>query len=178
MNASIPSFLDIPAGSDVPETLNAIIEIPRGSRNKYEYCPQYNCFKLDRVMASPMHYPTAYGFVPSTLYVDGDPLDVLVLIDEPTFTGCLMSVRPIGVMRMVDTGKLDDKVIAVAIHDMRYNHYRSLEDMRPHELVEIEYFFSVYKQLEGKQTEFRGWTGVDDARRIVLESIERYRDRA
>ncbi len=172
------TYLDIPSGDNVPERLHAIIEIPRGSRNKYEYYPEFNCFKLDRVLASPMHYPTAYGFVPSTLYVDGDPLDILVLIDEPTFTGCLMDVRPIGVMKMVDSGKLDDKVIAVAINDMRYHHYNSLEDMKPHELVEIEYFYSVYKDLEGKQTEFKGWTGVEDAHRIVMESIERYRQRA
>ncbi|HVZ39214.1 MAG TPA: inorganic diphosphatase [Candidatus Kapabacteria bacterium] len=170
------SYLDIPAGRDVPHILNAIIEIPRGSRNKYEYCPEYNCFELDRVLASPMHYPTAYGFIPSTLYVDGDPLDILVLMDDPTFTGCLMAVRPIGVMRMIDGTKLDDKVIAVAKNDMRYHHYNSLDDMKPHELVEIEYFYSVYKDLEGKQTLFKGWESVEYAHQIVTESIERFRE--
>ena len=168
------SYLDIPAGDAVPVSLNAIIEIPRGSRNKYEYCPEYNCFRLDRVLASPMHYPTAYGFIPSTLYVDGDPLDVLVLIDEPTFTGCLINVRPIGVRRMVDGGKRDDKVVTVAVNDMRYHHYRTLDDMKPHELVEIEYFYSVYKDLEGKQTQFDGWAGNAEAHAIVNASIERY----
>jgi inorganic pyrophosphatase len=169
-------YQDIPAGSSVPEKLNAIIEIPRGSRSKYEYCPEYNCFRLDRVLASPMHYPTAYGFVPSTLYTDGDPLDILVLIDEPTFTGCLIEVRPIGVMRMVDSGQGDDKIVAVAMNDMRYHHYTSLGDMKPHTLVEIEYFYSVYKDLEGKQTQFDGWADVDFAHRIIGESIERYRE--
>jgi inorganic pyrophosphatase len=168
------NYLDIPAGVGVPDVINAIIEIPRGSRSKYEYCPDYNCFKLDRVLASPMHYPTAYGFVPSTLYIDGDPLDILVLIDEPTFTGCLIDVRPIGVMRMIDGGTLDDKVIAVALNDMRYHSYRSLDDMKPHTLIEIEYFYSVYKDLEGKQTQFQGWGDVGFAHQIIVESIERY----
>ncbi|MEO5929852.1 MAG: inorganic diphosphatase [Candidatus Kapaibacterium sp.] len=169
-------YIDLPAGPDAPEKLNAIIEIPRGSRSKYEYCIEYNCFKLDRVLASPMHYPTAYGFVPNTLYIDGDPLDILVLIDEPTFTGCLIDVRPIGVMKMVDGGMLDDKVIAVAINDMRYHHYFSLDDMKPHTLIEIEYFYSVYKDLEGKQTQFQGWEDVGYAHKIITESIARYRD--
>jgi inorganic pyrophosphatase len=168
-------YIDLPAGTDVPHVINAIIEIPRGSRSKYEYCIEYNCFKLDRVLASPMHYPTAYGFVPSTLYIDGDPLDILVLIDEPTFTGCLIDVRPIGVMRMVDGGKLDDKVIAVAMNDMRYHHYTSLENMKPHTLIEIEYFYSVYKDLEGKETQFQGWGNVEYAQQIIVESIERYK---
>lgn len=168
-------YIDLPAGTDVPQVINAIIEIPRGSRSKYEYCIEYNCFKLDRVLASPMHYPTAYGFVPNTLYIDGDPLDILVLIDEPTFTGCLIDVRPIGVMRMIDGGKLDDKVIAVAVNDMRYHHYLTLENMKPHDLIEIEYFYSVYKDLEGKQTQFQGWGNVEYAHRIIVESVERYR---
>lgn len=168
------SYLNLPSGPNVPHTLNAIIEIPRGSRNKYEYCPEYNCFKLDRVLASPMHYPTAYGFVPSSLYIDGDPLDILVVIDEPTFTGCLMEVRPIGVMRMIDSGVLDDKIIAVAVNDMRHHHYTSLESMKPHMLIEIEYFYSVYKDLEGKVTQFQGWADIDYAHQIINESVERY----
>lgn len=171
-------FIDIPAGPDVPRKLNAIIEIPHGSRSKFEYCEEYDCFKLDRVLASPMHYPTAYGFIPNTLYIDGDPLDVLVLIDEPTFTGCLLEVRPIGVMRLIDAGQLDDKVIAVPVNDMRYHHYTSLEHMKPHQLVEIEYFYSVYKDLEGKVTKFNGWEAVGYAHTIIMESIERYRERS
>ncbi len=168
-------FIDIPAGRALPEIINAVIEIPRGSRSKYEYVPEYNCFKLDRVLASPMHYPTAYGFVPSTLYTDGDPLDILVLVDEPTFTGCLMEVRPIGVMRMIDGGLADDKIVAVALTDQRYAHYTALDNMKPHERVEIEYFYSIYKDLEGKQTRIDGWEGVDYARRIIMEATERYR---
>jgi len=172
------TYLTLPSGVDVPRTLHAIVEIPQGSRNKYEYCAEYNCFRLDRVLASPMHYPTAYGFVPSTLYVDGDPLDILVLIDEPTFTGCLIDVRPIGVMRMIDGGQLDDKVIAVAVNDRGYHHYTSLDSMKPHMLTEIEYFYSVYKDLEGKVTQFIGWAGIDYAHQIVMESVERFQQAA
>ncbi len=167
-------LIDIPAGPNLPNVLNAIIEIPHGSRSKYEYCEEYNCFKLDRVLASPMHYPTAYGFVPNTLYIDGDPLDVLVLIDEPTFTGCLIEVRPIGVMRMIDAGQLDDKIITVAVNDWRYHHYTGLDHMKPHQLVEIEYFYSVYKDLEGKVTQFQGWEDVNYAHKIITESVERF----
>lgn len=167
-------YIDIPAGKDLPDRLNAIIEIPRGSRNKYEYCVEYNCFKLDRVLASPMHYPTAYGFVPSTLYVDGDPLDILILTDEPTFTGCLVEVRPIGTMKMIDCGLQDDKVVAVPVNDMRYHHYYSLDQMKPHMLVEIEYFYSMYKDLEGKQTQSMGWEGLEYTRQIIMESIDRH----
>ena len=168
----------IPVGSDAPRIINAVIEIPRGSRNKYEYFPEYNCFKLDRVLHSPMHYPTAYGFVPSTLYTDGDPLDILVLIDEPTFTGCLIEVHPIGVMRMIDNGQVDDKIISVPIGDQRYNHYRSLANMKPHMRVEIEYFYSVYKDLEGKETRVDGWEGVDYAYTAITESMARFREAA
>jgi len=171
---SFVPFIEIPAGNQIPEILNAIIEIPRGSRNKYEYVPEYNCFKLDRVLASPMHYPTAYGFVPNTLYTDGDPLDILVLIDEPTFTGCLIEVRPIGVMRMIDGGQQDDKIVSVALYDQGYAHYQSLDDMRPHQKVEIEYFYSVYKDLEGKVTRIDGWEGVDYAHKVIREAADRY----
>lgn len=167
-------YYEIPAGPNVPFTLNAIVEIPQGSRNKYEYDPQYNCFRLDRVLASPMHYPTAYGFVPSTLYVDGDPLDLLILLDEPTFTGCLIEVRPIGVMRMIDGGQLDDKIVTVAVNDPRHAHYTSLDNIKPHHKIEIEYFYSVYKDLEGKQTRVDGWEGIEYAHRVILESIERF----
>jgi inorganic pyrophosphatase len=168
------SYIDIPAGRDVPDRVNAIIEIPMGSRSKYEYSVEYNCFVLDRVLASPMHYPTAYGFVPSTLYTDGDPLDVCVLIDEPTFTGCLIEVRPIGVMRMIDGGQLDDKIICVALGDKRYSHYTDLDSMKPHTRVEIEYFYSIYKDLEGKQTAIQGWEDHDYACRLISESMERF----
>lgn len=169
-------YIDIPAGRSVPDVINAIIEIPRGSRNKYEYDTQYNVFKLDRVLASPMHYPTAYGFVPSTLFRDGDPVDILVLIDEPTFVGCLIEVRPIGVMRMIDGEKQDDKIIAVPVTDKQFSHYTTLDSMKPHTREEIKYFYSTYKNLEGLETEFVGWGGIDYASEMLFESMVRYRE--
>ena len=171
-----PKFIDIPAGRNVPDIINAVIEIPRGSRNKYEYDAVYNVFRLDRVLASPMHYPTAYGFVPSTLFTDGDPVDVMVLIDEVTFVGCLIEVRPLGVMRMIDAGKVDDKIIAVPIADASYSHYVSLESMKPHSLEEIKYFYSHYKNLEGLETQFAGWGGIDYAGDMLMESMSRYQN--
>ncbi len=167
-------FLQIPAGNHPPDEINAIIEIPKGSRNKYEYCPAHDCFKLDRVLFSPMHYPTAYGFVPSTKFTDGDPLDIMVLIDEPTFTGCLIEVRPIGLLRMIDAGQIDDKIVSVAVNDQRHAHYQSLEQVKPHVLVEIEYFYSVYKDLEGKATKVKGWEDRDVALRTIRDSMDRY----
>lgn len=171
-----PKFIDIPAGRNVPDIINAVIEIPRGSRNKYEYDADYNVFRLDRVLASPMHYPTAYGFVPSTLFTDGDPVDIMVLIDETTFVGCLIEVRPLGVMRMIDAGKVDDKIIAVPVADASYSHYVTLENMKPHSLEEIKYFYSHYKNLEGLETQFAGWGGIDYAGEMLTESMSRYQN--
>lgn len=170
-------YLDIPAGRSVPDIINAVIEIPRGSRNKYEYDERYNIFQLDRVLASPMHYPTAYGFVPSTLFSDGDPVDIMVLIEEPTFVGCLIEVRPLGVMRMVDGGKQDDKIIAVPVADHHFSHYVTLENMKPHTLEEIKYFYSTYKNLEGLETEFDGWGGLDYVGQMLSESMKRFKDK-
>lgn len=169
-------LIDVPAGRNIPDVLNAIIEIPSGSRNKYEYDETYDLFKLDRVLASPMHYPTAYGFVPSTRFSDGDPVDVMILIDEPTFTGCLIEVRPIGVMRMIDAGKQDDKIIAVPVTDSHFSHYVTLDSMKPHSREEIKYFYSHYKNLEGLETEFAGWAGIDYASEMITSSIARFRE--
>lgn len=171
-------YINIPAGRNLPDVINAVIEIPRGSRNKYEYDEEYNVFRLDRVLASPMHYPTAYGFVPSTFFSDGDPVDIMVLIEEPTFVGCVIEVRPIGVMRMIDAGKQDDKIIAVPIADQHFSHYVTLDNMKPHTREEIKYFYSHYKNLEGFETEFAGWGGIDYASEMLMESIARFRDQS
>ena len=179
MNVVQPTtrYIDIPAGRNVPDIINAVIEIPRGSRNKYEYDEQYNIFKLDRVLASPMHYPTAYGFVPSTIFSDGDPVDIMVLIEESTFVGCMIEVRPLGVMRMIDGGKQDDKIIAVPVADHSFSHYVALENMKPHTLEEIKYFYSHYKNLEGLETEFAGWGDNEYAGQMLHESMQRFREK-
>ena len=170
-------YIDIPVGRNVPDIINAVIEIPKGSRNKYEYDEQHNIFRLDRVLSSPMHYPTAYGFVPSTIFSDGDPVDIMVLIDEPTFVGCMIEVRPIGVMRMVDAGKQDDKIIAVPVADRHFSHYVTLDNMKPHTREEIKYFYSTYKNLEGLETEFAGWAGIDYVSEMLHESMARFKER-
>jgi inorganic pyrophosphatase len=149
----------LPAGASPPAVLNAIVEIPRGGRNKYEYDPALEIFRLDRVLYSSVHYPAAYGFVPGTRADDGDPLDILVMTTEPTFTGCLIEARPVGMFRMRDEKGEDEKVLAVPIADPRYAEVAELTHVAPHFLREVEHFFAIYKELEGKRVETFGWEG-------------------
>jgi inorganic pyrophosphatase len=161
--------------TDNAETLLAFVEIPRGSRNKYEYDEATQTFRLDRVLYSSVHYPTDYGFIPDTLAPDGDHLDVLVLVQEPTFPGCLIEVRPLGGLDMKDEKGSDFKVLAVPVGDPRYAHVDSLDDLGDHWLREIETFFATYKLLEPKQTEVLGWHDVEETRRVVAECREAFR---
>ena len=167
----------LPAGPNVPDVIYALIEVPRGSHNKYEYDKELGIFAVDRVLYSPVHYPTDYGFIPQSYYEDGDPLDVMVIMDEPTFSGCLIAVRPIGLMNMVDSGDRDDKVIAVPDKDPMYSGVRDITDLPQHMLKEIAHFFEVYKELEGKKTEVLGWQGSQSARETVLRALELYREK-
>lgn len=153
----------------------AFIEIPRGSRNKYEYDQQTGRFFLDRVLYSSVHYPTDYGFIVETLAEDGDPLDVLVLVQEPTFPGCLVKARMLGGLDMHDEKGSDFKVLAVPVGDPRYDHVQNLSGLGEHWLREIETFFATYKQLEPKQTEVLGWHEFDETRLTVARCRERYR---
>jgi inorganic pyrophosphatase len=166
-------YARLPIGPHTPQRVNAVIEIPKGSVNKYEYDKDLHVFRLDRTLFSPVHYPGDYGFIPGTLGLDGDPLDVLVLLESATFPGCLMEVRPIGVLRMVDQGQGDEKILAVAESDPVYREVNDYPQMFTHTLREIEHFFSVYKSLEGKQTEIAGWEGVEVARKIISEGHRR-----
>lgn len=168
-------YTKLPIGLNAPQRVNAVIEIPKGSVNKYEYDKELHVFRLDRTLFSPVHYPGDYGFIPGTLGDDGDPLDVLVLLESATFPGCLMEVRPIGVLRMLDQGKGDEKILAVAESDPVYREVNDYPQMFTHTLREIEHFFSIYKNLEGKKTEIAGWDGVDTARKIILEGQKRLR---
>lgn len=149
------------------QPIEVIVEIPSGSRNKYEYDHRRHRFVLDRVLYSSVHYPCDYGFVDGTLADDGDPLDVLVVISEPTFPGCVIRARPVGVLDMSDDKGHDYKILAVAHDDPRWDETKTLEDLSPHRLREIENFFEIYKELEGRPTEVRGWLGTDDAWRII-----------
>lgn len=140
------------------DTVEAVIEIPAGGRNKYEYDPIRCCFRLDRVLYSSVHYPTDYGFIPDTLAEDGDHLDILVIVEEPTFPGCHVPARPIGVLDMLDVNGEDEKILAVPVGDPRFAQVMDIGDLSPHWLREIENFFATYKTLEDKATEMRGGT--------------------
>lgn len=160
------------AGPDAPELVNVVVEIPKGSRNKVEYDYESGVFRLDRVLHAPLHYPGDYGFVPGTTAADGDSLDVLVLVEEPTAMGCVLTARAVGVLELVDQEERDEKVLAVPARDPRFQDVRGLDDVPGHLLREVEYFFDIYKELEGKETAALGWEDVDRARTIIVESME------
>jgi len=167
---------DLPPGSDVPNSINAVIEIPKGSSNKYEYDKEFNIFKLDRTLYSPVHYPGAYGFVPQTHAEDGDPLDVVVIVESPTFTGCLIEVRPIGVLIMRDDAGLDHKILGVPVRDPRMRDITRLQHLPNHYLAEVDYFFNIYKDLEGKKSDTYGWEDRLVAHEVIQDCIQRYKD--
>ncbi len=163
----------ISPGSNPPELINVIIEIPKGSNNKYELDKKSGAMFLDRVLHTSMHYPADYGHVPHTLCDDGDPIDVLVLISNPTFPGCIVEARPVGVLKMRDEKGLDDKVLAVASTDPNYYGVKDISDLPPGLLDEIGHFFEQYKALEkGKYSKVEKWYGVEEAKKVIMESIE------
>lgn len=157
-----------------PGLVNVLIEIPAGSKNKYEFDKDLNAFALDRVLYSAVQYPCDYGFIPNTLADDGDPLDGLVLMDQPTFPGCVIAARPIGMMEMIDGGDRDEKLLCVPAKDPRYAEVKTLEDIAPHRLEEIAEFFRTYKNLEKKATEILGWKDVDAVFALVKECVANY----
>jgi inorganic pyrophosphatase len=163
----VPDLYQLDPGPDSPRIVRMIVEIPRNSGNKYEYDPQLGVFRLDRALYSPMHYPGDYGFIPGTLADDGDPLDVLTLVDEPSHPGILIAVRPVGLLQMDDQGAPDQKVLAVPNRNPRFDQIQAIEDVFPHTLREIEHFFNIYKELEGKTTEIRDWRGVEEACSLI-----------
>lgn len=165
---------DLPVGKHPPDLITAIIEIPGGSRNKYELDKDSGLFRLDRVLCSAVHYPGDYGFIPRTLSEDGDPCDVLVLIREPTFVGCAIAARPIGVLRILDRGEPDEKILAVPAEDPFQNEYFDIADVPQHLLREVEHFFQIYKDLEGKRVQVLGWAKSEVAMAEVTRAMERY----
>jgi inorganic pyrophosphatase len=168
------SLYDIDPGPDTPEIVRMIVEIPKNSANKYEYDGKLGVFRLDRALYSAVHYPGDYGFIPGTLAEDDDPLDVLTLVDEASFPGVMMTVRPVGVLAMVDQNDPDEKILAVPYRNPRFDQVHTIDQVFPHNLREIEHFFTIYKELEGKRTEMRGWRGPREARDVIRKSRERY----
>ena len=172
-----PLLHDIDPGPDCPEIVRMIVEIPKNSANKYEYDRVLGVFRLDRALYSPMHYPGDYGFIPGTVAEDGDPMDVLALVEEPSFAGCLIEVRPVAVLNMVDSDVGDQKILAVPTRNPRYDQIHTLDQIFAHVRREIEHFFTIYKELEGKTTQMEGWGGPPEARRVILESRRKYIER-
>jgi inorganic pyrophosphatase len=171
------NYLELPAGPEVPEVVNAVIEIPADGITKYEYDKKLHVFRLDRNLFSPVHYPGDYGFIPSTLGDDGDPLDVLVLVDTPSFPGCLQEVRPIGALDMIDQGQGDEKILCVGTGNPRYKDVANYSEIYPHILKEITHFFSIYKDLEGKRVEVRGWRDAVWAKQVIVKAQQAYENK-
>jgi inorganic pyrophosphatase len=157
-------------------TFDVLIEIPKGSRNKYEYDFTLHKIRFDRMLFSSMMYPGDYGFIPETLALDHDPLDVLVLGHQPTYPMVVMEVRPIGVFHMTDEKGPDEKIICVPVSDPIWNSLENLSDINPHLLKEIEHFFQVYKDLENKKVDVEGWGDVNEAFAIIDECTKRFND--
>lgn len=160
-----------------PDDFNALIEIPKESRCKYELDKDTGLIRLDRVLYTSTHYPQNYGFIPRTYADDRDPLDVLVITSAPVYPMTLIRAYPIGVMRMIDNGDVDDKIIAIPFSDPTYSNIKIVDDLPPHIFDEIVHFFSVYKQLEGKTTAVDSLLGVADAKRIIQEAIDGYKEK-
>jgi inorganic pyrophosphatase len=170
---------ELGSGTKAPDEVYVLVEVPKGSQNKYEYNHDLGVIMLDRVLHSPVHYPADYGHIPGTHCEDGDPLDVLVLVTEPTFPGCVICARPIAVMEMEDEKGLDDKILAVPIDDPRFDQIRDMADVAPHILREIAHFFEIYKALEpNKWTKVRKWYDAAEARKRVQEAINLYNSMA
>ena len=159
-------------------SLHVVVEIPKGSSNKYEWDEELGAIKLDRLLFSSVVYPTDYGFIPRTLGLDGDPLDAMVCVSEPTFPGCLIEVKPIALFRMQDDKGQDDKVLCVPLEDPGWNALERLEDLPKSFRDELTHFFSIYKDLEQKKVSVDDWYPRQDALDEIEAARERFRERA
>lgn len=167
---------DVSPGEKVPDEFRVIIEITKGSRNKYELDKKSGLIILDRVLYSPFHYPFDYGFIPQTLWEDGDPVDVMLLVHEPTIPGCIVEARPIGLLVMTDSGESDEKVLAVPVNDPRFNHVKDVDDIGSHLKKEIAHFFEHYKDLQGKKVDVKGWKSRAEALTVIKKGLKKYQD--
>ena len=171
----VGDYMMIPPGTGEESVANMIVEIPKGRRTKFEVDKTTGLIKMDRYLYSSAVYPGDYGFIPQTLADDGDPLDILVMVNEPTFSGCLIEARVVGIFRMRDKGREDFKVLGVPNKDPLFAGMRTLGDVPAHFLREVEYFFATYKHLEGVTVEALGWADHQDGAAEVRQSIERFR---
>ena len=157
--------------SPSPGLVNLIVEIPAGSRNKYEYFADAGVMALDRVLHSSVRYPFDYGFIPNTLAEDGSPLDAMVIMAEPTFAGCLIKARPIGVLDMDDTGHYDGKILCVPVADPRQAAIQSIQQIAPNQLEDVSEFFRTYKSMDGRVISIGGWRDADAVPPLLEECI-------
>jgi inorganic pyrophosphatase len=167
-------YSNVPPGTHIPDVVHAIVEIPKGRRSKFEVDKRTGFMKLDRYLYSSSHYPGDYGFIPQTLAEDGDALDILVMVNEPTFSGCLIEARVVGLFRMTDRGAADYKVLGVPHTDPLFAEFQQLEDVPAHFLREVEHFFTTYKQLEGVTIHTQGWATREAGIEEVQSSVKRY----
>jgi len=158
--------------------MDVFVEIPRGSNNKYEYDKENGVFRLDRVLYSPVYYPADYGYLKDTLADDGDPLDAMVLTSFPTFPGCVIRARIIGMFIMKDEKGRDEKILGVPLNDPRFDNIKSIDNLEGHVLKEFEHFFSVYKNLEEKEVEIIGWAPIDKALEVIAQAEKNYKKNA
>jgi inorganic pyrophosphatase len=165
---------DVEIGKDAPRIVNAIIEVPQDARIKYELDKKSGLIRVDRILFSSVHYPANYGFIPQTYCNDNDPMDILVLGQDPVYPLSIISAKPIGVMKMIDQGKHDDKIIAVHANDPEYDHYTALDELPPHRMIQMRRFFEDYKALEKKSVVVHGFGGLGEALNLIQESIELY----
>ncbi len=170
MNIDLES---LPIGEDAPEVVNVVVEVPVGSRNKYEYEPELGAIMRDRVLPGNVRYPADYGFIPSTVSTDGEPLDIMVAAYDPVFPGCVIRARVIGALEMAGEGGTEPNIFAVPDDDPRFDDIKTLEDMPEQNLREIENFFVAFKRLEGdEEAEVQGWRGLEETHEIIRESIQ------
>lgn len=175
---------DLETGPKPPDVVYAVIEIPKGSRNKYQLnevlvAPgrRETYLRLDKVLSSPVYYATDYGIIPRTLWDSGRPVTVLVLMEEPTYPGCVVEVRPIGLLKVMDDGTRDDKVLAVPARDPKFEDVKDISDLQAHIPREIAHFFAFYKELEGARVEVMGWGGLNDAKKAIIHSAKIYNEK-
>jgi inorganic pyrophosphatase len=176
------AYKDVSTGADVPNEVNIIVEIQKGGgRNKYEFDKDTGRLTLDRVNGTTAGYPADYGYIPGTLCEDGDPLDALLIIDEPVVHGAVVPARPVGVLYMIDDGEGDEKLICVPAKDISKDRVKDLDDLGPNFQKQVEQFYTHYKDWKnnwtGVKVEFKGWGGTEEARRVITESIERAKSR-
>jgi inorganic pyrophosphatase len=165
---------DVELGSRVPDVLPVVIEVTKGSKTKYELDKKSGLIRVDRILYSSVHYPANYGFIPRTYCEDHDPLDVLVLGQEPVMPLAIMMAKPIGVMKMIDQGEADDKIIAVHADDPEYSFYNSIQELPPHRMMEVRRFFEDYKALENKTVKVEKFLDRDEALKVIQECIGFY----